>query len=115
MFKKIILSTVILSFSSGLFAANSGTTITVAHDPSGWGYMNGYVSIIHQNHQQWHLINGGGTWPVSIGDVVSLQITAVNSGPKNDVSCNDIQINEDGSHQLIFKLENDHLIHCRYS
>ena len=60
------------------------------------------------------VVNDGITVPVSINDNISLSVAAFNAKPKLDDSCQHIQIHEKGSHQLLFELKNDWLIHCRY-
>ena len=112
MLKKTVLFAFLLSSSSLSFAKNVDSTLTVApNDPSGWAYMGATVSI----NDTAIGIYDGVTVPVALNDHISLAVYAMNVKPKLDDSCQNIQIREEGKHQLLFELRGDWLIHCRYS
>lgn len=112
MLKKIILLAVLLSSSSFSFAKNADTTLTIAPDhPANWGYRDAMV-IIDNNFTN---VGSGTTIPVSLNSNISLIVYAMNVKPKLADSCQNIKIQQEGPHQILFKLENDWLIHCQHS
>lgn len=113
MLKKTIFLALLLGSSSLSFAKNLDSTLTVApYNPSDWGYMGATVTI---NNGSPRNVGTGITIPVSLNNDISLAVYAMNAKPRLADSCQNIQIHEEGTHQLLFELKRDWLIHCRYS
>ena|SRR5579883_2583520 len=113
MLKKTILFGLLLSATSFSFAKNLDSTLIVAPDnPDDWGYMGATVTINNNPPQE---VGSVTTLPVSLHDHIALSVYAMNAKPALSDSCQHIEIQEEGHHELLFKLENDWLVDCHYS
>jgi hypothetical protein len=113
MLKKTVFLALLLNFSTFSFAENADSKLTVApYNLSEWGYQYATVAVNNNPPTQ---VRYGITIPVAVNDNISLVVYAMNSRPQLDDSCKNIQIREEGSHQLLFELRKDWLIHCQYS
>jgi hypothetical protein len=112
MLKKTLFLIFLLSFSALSFAKNiDSTLIVMPYKPGDWAYHYAIVAVNHNSKSVGNAI----TLPVSVSDTISLiQVAAMNAMPKIDDTCRNIIIREEGTHHLLFQLENDWLIHCQY-
>ena len=108
MLKKILASTLFLSFSFSSHASNS-TLIISPKAPSSWGYMNASVCINNTVTE----IRSGTTLAPSPNAPILLQVYAMNSRPKLSASCLNLTT-KPGSYKLQFELQPDWQIHCDY-
>ncbi len=112
MLKKIILLAFLFGSSSLSFAKVPDSTLTVApYNVDMWGYMGATVVV---NHGPPLGVGTGITMRVPLNSDISLTVYAMNTKPSLASSCQNIQVREEGAHQLLFELKEDWLIHCRY-
>lgn len=111
MLQKAILFTLLLISSALSFAQAKNNTLSVEpYNPSAWGYMAGTVYINGAPYG----IGEQVIVPVSMNDRIGLVVYAMNVNPRLSASCVGLQVNTEGPHQLLFELQPDWLIHCRY-
>ena len=114
MFKQSFLLALFLSISISSLANNIHSTLAVAPiNPSNWGYH--YATVRVNKNMPEHFVGTGVQIPVSINDRIVLTVYAMNAKPRLSESCQHIQIQQEGMHELLFELQPDWLIHCRYT
>ena len=112
MLKKITLVILFSTISFNSAYALPKTALLVApYQGDQWGYI---YSVVKMNDQQKYEIKQGATIPVNVGDKITLNVVAMNASPRLDQSCQNLQIQSEGVHAMLFELEKDRLVHCQY-
>lgn len=110
MLKKMVFMT-LLTVSTLSFADNHSTLMVKPNNPNNWGYQAATVDV---GNSKMVNVGKGVALSVALHNPIHLVVYAMNARPRLDVSCQNLTVTTEGSHQLSFELKPNWLVYCQY-